>query len=350
MKLPNTAILLALTIASCNRHASSPITRQVDPVRINVHSSSAIQAIAFSPDGKTLAVAGEHAIKLLESKNWKERLTLSTDERLPISLAFSPDSTLLACGCAVEGASVPSVRVWEQRKGKLVASINCRCDHVNSLAFSPDGTRIATAGEDGSVKLWDTATWNLVSTLRKHSKRAEAIAYSPNGKLLASEDDSGLVVVWDPASGNSKAEFSGQDGAGHRIAFSPDGSMLASTVTWTESLGYVPRGKIVLRNTAGWKNRGELRGHTFTVSSLTFHPNGSTLVSAGQGVRMDELWCWDMESLEARFVVRYSHVQYSDCDSLAFSPDGKTLVGGTSRESICIWDWDRVLQIADSGQ
>ena len=86
-------------------------------------------------------------------------------------------------------------------------------DWVNAVAFSPDGTRLATGGSDRTVRIWDPATGTLQATLTGHSGWVNAVAFSPDGTRLATGSDDSTVRIWDPATGTLQATLTGHDGA-----------------------------------------------------------------------------------------------------------------------------------------
>ena len=101
-------------------------------------------------------------------------------------------------------------------------------DWVSAVAWSPDGTRLASAGHDGEVRLWDPATGHHLTTLTGHTGPATAVAWSPDGTRLASAGDDREVRLWDPATGHHLATLTGHPGGVRAVAWAPDGTRLAS--------------------------------------------------------------------------------------------------------------------------
>jgi hypothetical protein len=118
------------------------------------------------------------------------RLLHTLDERA-LEVAFHPSGTLLA------SAGNGRVRLWDVTTGQCVATLLGHRDEVSSVAFSPDGTRLATGSFDQTVKVWDVATGQLLRTLAGHSQGIWGVAFSPDGLRLASAGQEQAVRIWD---------------------------------------------------------------------------------------------------------------------------------------------------------
>jgi hypothetical protein len=138
-----------------------------------------------------------------------------------MNLAYSPDGARLAAG----GGN--TVKIWDADTGREHRTL----DHgslVNGVAFSPDGARLASAGDGQTVKVWDVGTGRLIHTLKGHTSVAQGVAFSPDGARLASAGFDLNVRVWDPLNGQEALTLKGHNGLVYGAAFSPDGTRLAS--------------------------------------------------------------------------------------------------------------------------
>ena len=138
-------------------------------------------------------------------------------------MAFSPDGTTIASGALNE-----STHFWDVVTGELKGTLKGDAGRNSSeICYSPDGTTLAASG-GGSIHLWDIASGQPKATLRGHTDFMRSIVYSPNGSTLASANQDDTVRLWDAATGESKAVLKGHTDSVASVAYSPDGTTLAS--------------------------------------------------------------------------------------------------------------------------
>jgi hypothetical protein len=185
-----------------------------------------------------------------------------------VSVAFSPDGTRLA-----SASDDQTVKLWDAATGQELRALKGHTSTVRSVAFSPDGTRLASASEDRTVKLWDVPSGQELHTLRGHSGQVVSVAFSLDGTRLASASEDRTVKLWDAALGEELRTFKGHTGSVWSVAFSPNGTRLASS----------GRDRTVkLWDVASGQELRTLQGHTGSVVSVAFSPDGMRLASASE--------------------------------------------------------------------
>ena len=192
-----------------------------------------------------------------------------------------------------------------------------RTRHVFVLAFSPDGTRLASGGKDLVVRLWNTTGTEAPVVLQKHSGWINALAFSPDGGMLASGSADRTVQLWDTTTGQRLATLSGHQSVVTALVFSSDGQTLASGSTdgtvrfWRTETGEA----LSLRIT----------GHTEWVKAVAFLEGGATLASVDFG---GVITLWDVETLERTDI--QIPKRGNMLSGAAFSPDGTRLASAAA--------------------
>ncbi|CAI7617063.1 unnamed protein product [Penicillium pancosmium] len=252
-------------------------------------------------------------------ENWSPCLqTLEGHSDLVESIAWSPDGSRLA-----SVSYDKTVRIWDPATGQGISTLEGHSDRVSLIAWSPDGNRLASASSDRTVRIWDPATGQSISTLEGHSGSVNSIAWSPDGSRLASASYDETTRIWDPAAGQSISALKGHGSWVMSIAWSPDGSRLASA-----SFDKTVR----IWDPATDQSISTLEGHSDRVNSIAWSPDGSRLASASDDktVRI-----WDPVTGQSISALK-GHS--SSVNSIAWSPDGSRLASASTDTTVRIWD------------
>jgi RNA polymerase sigma factor (sigma-70 family) len=290
--------------------------------------SDLVTAVAYAPDGKLIASAGQdRVIRLWHPATGKEAARLPGHKDFVYGLAFSPDGKTLA-----SAGRDATVLLWDVEKVGRPEAQPRKLDGfkgpVLTVAFAPDGATLATGGDDGAIVLWDAATGKETKRFGEKRGRIRRLAFSPDGKVLAAahltgdfSKQVGALHLWDPASGEHVRQVGADQKTIYSLAFAPDGKALASgeddgPKVWDAATG---------------KPLAKLRGApTLYTPCVLFSPDGKELIVGGAGL----LRTWSVTTGEPG---RTYDVGALFVYSAAFSPDGKTLVTGGTR-SVTLWD------------
>jgi dipeptidyl aminopeptidase/acylaminoacyl peptidase len=168
-------LLLSLSLAGADQSTN----RQPEEPPRFLHDDS-VQAVAFAPDGQTLASASiDRSIRLWKTSTGELVRTVGQHEGRILALTYSPDGKTLA-----STSSDLKVHLWNPAEGKLVRTLNGHTDTIQAVAFSPDGKFLATSALDQSVRLWDADTGKVFRVIEYPDDRAPALSFSPDGKDL----------------------------------------------------------------------------------------------------------------------------------------------------------------------
>ncbi|BCM92612.1 hypothetical protein IAD21_04494 [Abditibacteriota bacterium] len=268
----------------------------------------------------------------------RPQLTLKFKPESLQCVAWSPDGSTLATS-----TNFGAIRLWNARSGSLQRVLGKGMDNlgdtINTLAFSPDGKLLASGDDYREIKLWNPQTGELVRSLKQgesklaHTDQVYSVAWSPDGKTLASGSLDKTVALWDVSTGARLYTLNGHLKEVTGVAFSPDGSTLASVgddmKLWDAHTG-TPKGGLPLKG-------GEDRG----ASGVAWSPDGSMLA-----IGSSPLVLWDARTQKVQNEGKIPAIpSLGTVNAVAFSPDGALVATAQSSPSpdqpdcdVLLWD------------
>jgi WD40 repeat protein len=374
-------------------HSTAKKKGETNEVAMLGETKGMVYALAFTPDGRTLATGGsassnpadprmwEGIVKLWNVASGRELAVLKGHGSFVTVLKFSPDGKVLASATqSFKGSKWEiELKLWDILGRKELVTIRGNGYYESVLEFTPDGKTLAwgTQGVSSSsrwkpeIKLIDVTTGKELATLKGHTHVLKCLAFSPDGKTLASGgglppqqpvqdgktrrlgrkallEKPGELKLWDAATGKEQANLQGHSGCVLSVAFSPDGRTLAAggagaPMPAPDQFWYWS-GEVKLWDVTTGKERVALRGHSFpkgTVQCVTFSADGTLLASAGG----DAVKLWDTASGMERAEVaghgwdNWVWVTFKGKGMILLSghPDSAKIVG-SGYEGLTIWD------------
>ena len=258
------------------------------------------------------------AISLANANGLTELLKFTYHTGTVQSAAWSPDNSLVA-----SSGEEQVIRIWNAETGEQVHLLGGHQKAVNSLSWSPDGQKLASGSWDGTVIVWDVASEEKLLVLTAHTDMVSSIAWSPDGQRLASASSDRTVRIWHSETGDVLLVLEKHDDIVSSVAWSPDGKRLVSGSF---------DGKMRLWDT----NNGDLvseadlqKGY---VICLDWSPNGKQIAI---GTFFGVVLVWDVETGK---IVRTLDKHTSYVVSVSWTPDNKLIASGSADKSIRIWD------------
>ncbi|MDT5357053.1 MAG: hypothetical protein QOJ56_5585 [Mycobacterium sp.] len=296
-----------------------PLIRSLQGHQGKVHS------LAISSDGELLVSGGSDGVVMFWNLQTGELLrTLAEAAGAVFSVALSPDGQTIASGGADE-----VIHLWDRQTGVLKQTLRGHTGKVCSVVFAPDGAFLASGSADTTIRLWNVRTGQPPDILRGHSHTVYCVAISPDGKRLVSGSSGNTLCVWDLATKKLQRALQEHGNAIQCLAFQKtttlaSGSLDATIKRWdldapSGHAGHSPDGP-------PW---GREPAHEGAVRSLLFDPTRRVLISGGDD---KTIRLWNAHSGHA---LRTFSGHGGPVYSLAISPDGKTLASCSQR--IKLW-------------
>ncbi len=265
------------------------------------------------------------------TKNISLAKTIAGHDQDVQSVAITPDGTKIASG-SFDG----TIKIWHLKTGELIQTLTAHSEAgeiISSIAISPDGKTLVSSSNSygGNIKIWDLSTGLLISTLKAQGVGVSVVAISPDSQLLASGGNDGSIKLWHLALGEELGTFSGHFGRVFSVAFSANGKFLASGgEDGSIHLWNLSR----IQGKVGFDFQPDRRflGHTNMVHSVVFSPDNQRLAS---GSADKTIKLWNVETGEA-IATLASHS--GGMLSVAISPNGQILAGGSLLGRIKLWN------------
>jgi RNA polymerase sigma factor (sigma-70 family) len=315
--------------------AAPPVDRSGDPLpagasarlgTVRLRHGTGISAVAFSPDGKQL-VSGDNDLTLCvwEVSTGQKVRQLTRNEGGGFTIAYSPDGTMVAAGGLDGFVSLWDAITWKVKLYELPA----RGESFYSLAFSGDSKTLAAGTARGAIFLWDTTTGKQIAQLKGHESCVRCVAFSPDGKTLASGSDDKTALLWDVATRKELHRLEGHAGFLTSVAFARDGKTVATG-------DHGPDEPLRVWDVATGKEVRQIKGgHRNGFHNLAFSPDGKSLISGG--IFSLRRWDWATAKELQRFDPPGDKTPRAPGGRIALSANGKILAA-VERMAIRLWD------------
>jgi len=284
-----------------------------------------IQSIAFHPDAELGLVASagmDSRINVWSAETGQEVLKItpghvrSKPEKHVLCLAYSPDGTVLASGSLDH-----TVSFWDSDTGRQLGVLSGHTARIRDVIYHPDGQRLFSASDDGTIRIWDADSKETIRTLSGHSGPVLSVASSPGGMHIVSGGEDGTFRCWEVETGTELYRFELSSPV-LDICYNHSGTQLAFSCQ---------SGMVQVRDCLDGSLVRNLKGHEEAALAVAFHPDGRRLATSSQdkSVRL-----WDINTGQALFTLKAHRAGVRD---LEFNASGDSLATA-GHINVKIWE------------
>ncbi|MDR1174301.1 MAG: WD40 repeat domain-containing protein [Treponema sp.] len=239
------------------------------------------------------------------------------------TVAYSPDGRRIATG-----SKDNTVKIWDVESGREIRTLSGHTNSVRAAGYSPDGRRIVSGSLDTSAKIWNAETGQEIRTLSGHSGGIRSVAYSPDGRRIVSGSIDKTVKIWNAETGQEIRALTGHNSSVYAVNYSPDGRRIISgsrdnTIKiWDAETGRE------IRSIAAFE------GRIFTLD-IAWKPDGSRIAATGGNLLIRE---WNAETGQETKRITGQGSDDDGFSAVRYSPDGKQIIAGTYESGARIFD------------
>ena len=304
-----------------------------------ISQTKSLSALAWSPNSRLILTASEDkTVKLWDSQTGSmlfnftphvsQGVSLATPDsgvqqlvHRPMDVAWSPDG-----GKFVTAGQEGIARVWDLSRGGLTLTLERHLGSIDSIAWSRDGTRIVTASSDASLRIWNSQNGALLVERAPHSKRITSVEWSPDSATIATASDDQTAAVIDGTTGDKRVELRGHTEQVTSVAWSPDGLRLATaSMDGTAKVWDPKTGQLIYT----------IDTHSAFVHSVAWSPDGRRLISGG----LVGTTIWDSDT---GTMIQHLKGKPHDVEDVSWSLDGKKIAAVSGDGSLKIWRGDEM--------
>jgi len=277
-----------------------------------------VSSVAFSPKGRLIASGGyDKTVRIWNADTGDALVVLEGHEDVVMSIAFSPDSE-----CIISGDEGGCIRIWNAYTGEEIMKLMAHTEGISALAFSPYVTILASGSEDSTIKLWNIKTWIETFSIEAHDLRVSCLLFSDDGAKLYSSSWDKTIKVWDPDTGNNLRTVVENESEINSFAIAQDRSLMALADITSVQLLDMKSGEKVDR----------FLGHEHTVNEVRFDSDGSRILSCSHDGTL-KIWKTNCVGCISDLGVHEGKVE-----SVACSRDGRWIAAGGRDGLIKLYD------------